>query len=72
MAKRGPPARGNRLPPPYGRQHALVLVNGLAEQPETWFRNHRVWQRFPAWYHVSFILSLVLFTLLGAMRRIPR
>jgi len=46
MAKRGPLARGNRLPPPYGRQHALVLVNGLAEQPETWFRNQRVWQRF--------------------------
>ena len=46
MAKRGPPTRGNRLPPPYGRQHALVLVNGLAEQPETWFRNHRVWRRY--------------------------
>ena len=45
MAKRGALARGNRLPPPYGRQHALVLVNGLAEQPETWFRNHRVWRR---------------------------
>ena len=25
---------------------ALVLVNGLAEQPETWFRNHRVWRRY--------------------------
>jgi pimeloyl-ACP methyl ester carboxylesterase len=46
MAKRGPLARGIRLPPPYGRQHALVLVNGLAEQPETWFRNHRVWRRY--------------------------
>jgi pimeloyl-ACP methyl ester carboxylesterase len=23
----------------------LVLINGLAEQPETWFRNHRVWRR---------------------------
>jgi hypothetical protein len=34
--------------------------------------HYSVWQRFPAWYHVSFILSLVLFTLLGAMRRIPR
>jgi pimeloyl-ACP methyl ester carboxylesterase len=45
MAMKGPLARGNRLPPPYGRQHALVLVNGLAEQPETWFRNHRVWRR---------------------------
>jgi pimeloyl-ACP methyl ester carboxylesterase len=45
MAKRGPPARADR-PPPYGRQHALVLLNGLAEQPETWFRNHRFWQHF--------------------------
>jgi len=44
MAKKGPPARANR-PPPYGRQPALVLLNGLAEQPETWFRNHRVWRR---------------------------
>jgi pimeloyl-ACP methyl ester carboxylesterase len=46
MAIRGSLARGTRLPPPYGRQHSLVLLNGLAEQPETWFRNHRVWQRF--------------------------
>lgn len=46
MAKRGPLARGNRLPPPYGRRYALVLVNGLAEQPETWFCNHRVWRRY--------------------------
>ena len=46
MAKKRPIARGNRLPPPYGRQPALVLVNGLAEQPETWFRNHRVWRRY--------------------------
>jgi 2-hydroxy-6-oxonona-2,4-dienedioate hydrolase len=34
-----------RLSAPYGRQHPLVLVNGLAEQSETWFRNHRVWRR---------------------------
>ena len=46
MAIRGPLARGTRPPPAYGRQHALVLVNGLAEQPETWFRNHRVWRRY--------------------------
>ena len=45
MATRVPLAGGNRPPPAYGRQHALVLVNGLAEQPETWFRNHRVWRR---------------------------
>jgi hypothetical protein len=29
-------------------------------------------QRFPARYHVVFLASLVLFTLLGAMRRLPR
>ena len=46
MAKRDPLAPANRPPPPYGRQHSLVLLNGLAEQPETWFRNHRVWQRY--------------------------
>jgi pimeloyl-ACP methyl ester carboxylesterase len=45
MANRVPRARANRPPPPYGRQHALVLVNGLAEQSETWFRNHRTWRR---------------------------
>lgn len=34
--------------------------------------HYSLWQRFPAWYHVAFILSLVVFTLLGALRRIPR
>ena len=46
MAKRHPLAPANRPPPPYGRQHSLVLLNGLAEQSETWFRNQRVWQRY--------------------------
>jgi pimeloyl-ACP methyl ester carboxylesterase len=46
MAMRGLLTRRNRPPPPYGRQHALVLLNGLAEQQETWFRNHYVWRRF--------------------------
>jgi pimeloyl-ACP methyl ester carboxylesterase len=32
-------------PSAYGRKPALVLVNGLAEQAETWFRNVRVWRR---------------------------
>jgi pimeloyl-ACP methyl ester carboxylesterase len=32
-------------PHPYGRRPALVLVNGLAEQAETWFRNQRFWRR---------------------------
>jgi pimeloyl-ACP methyl ester carboxylesterase len=30
---------------PYGRKPPLVLVNGLAEQAETWFRNLRAWRR---------------------------
>jgi pimeloyl-ACP methyl ester carboxylesterase len=29
----------------YGRKPALVLINGLAEQAETWFRNVRAWRR---------------------------
>ncbi len=34
--------------------------------------HYQLWQRFPAWYHVVFIVSLVVFTMLGAMRRLPR
>lgn len=33
-------------PKKYGRKHTLVLLNGLAEQPETWFRNIRFWGRY--------------------------
>jgi pimeloyl-ACP methyl ester carboxylesterase len=32
-------------PHPYGRRAPLVLLNGLAEQAESWFRNYRFWQR---------------------------
>jgi pimeloyl-ACP methyl ester carboxylesterase len=32
-------------PRAYARSPALVLLNGLAEQAETWFRNHRSWRR---------------------------
>jgi pimeloyl-ACP methyl ester carboxylesterase len=32
-------------PHPYGRRAPLILVNGLAEQAETWFRNFRFWRR---------------------------
>jgi pimeloyl-ACP methyl ester carboxylesterase len=46
MANRRQPAPGIARPHPYGRLPSLVLINGLAEQPETWFRNHRVWRRF--------------------------
>jgi pimeloyl-ACP methyl ester carboxylesterase len=46
MVKKESIVRAERPPPaPYGRKPALVLVNGLAEQSETWFRNHRVWRR---------------------------
>jgi pimeloyl-ACP methyl ester carboxylesterase len=31
---------------PYARRQSLVLLNGLAEQPESWFRNHRFWRRY--------------------------
>ena len=31
---------------PYGRRPPLVLVNGLAEQAETWFRNEGFWRRY--------------------------
>jgi pimeloyl-ACP methyl ester carboxylesterase len=30
---------------PYKRRPPLVLLNGLAEQAETWFRNHPYWRR---------------------------
>lgn len=33
-------------PKAYGRRPPLVLVNGLAEQPESWYKNRRVWGRF--------------------------
>jgi pimeloyl-ACP methyl ester carboxylesterase len=32
-------------PSRYGRKPSLVLVNGLAEQNESWYRNHRFWRR---------------------------
>src|SRR5580698_6104439 len=33
-------------PRQYGRRHPLVLLNGLAEQAETWYRNRRFWNRY--------------------------
>jgi len=33
-------------PRSYGRKHGLVLLNGLAEQPESWYRNARFWGRY--------------------------
>jgi pimeloyl-ACP methyl ester carboxylesterase len=33
-------------PKKYRRKPVLVLINGLAEQPETWFKNLRYWDRY--------------------------
>ena len=33
-------------PSTYGRKPPLVLVNGLAEQAESWYRNQRYWRRY--------------------------
>jgi len=33
-------------PPLYGRRQPLVLLNGLAEQSESWYRNRKFWGRF--------------------------
>jgi len=30
----------------YGRKQPLVLINGLAEQAESWYRNRKFWARF--------------------------
>src|SRR3954452_22036075 len=32
-------------PKAYGRRPPLVLINGLAEQHESWFLNRRYWSR---------------------------
>lgn len=45
------PSPLNRLieklrPKQYVRRHPLVLINGLAEQPESWYRNRRYWSRY--------------------------
>jgi len=33
-------------PKAYGRRQPLILINGLAEQNESWFRNRRYWARY--------------------------
>ena len=33
-------------PKAYGRRPPLILINGLAEQTESWFRNRRFWSRY--------------------------
>lgn len=33
-------------PKHYARRPPMLLINGLAEQPESWFRNRRYWSRY--------------------------
>ncbi len=33
-------------PKSYGRKQPLILLNGLAEQAESWYRNERYWARY--------------------------
>ncbi|HXG13326.1 MAG TPA: alpha/beta fold hydrolase [Gemmataceae bacterium] len=37
---------GRFKPGGYARRQPLVLLNGLAEQAESWFCNHRFWRRY--------------------------
>jgi 2-hydroxy-6-oxonona-2,4-dienedioate hydrolase len=30
----------------YARRQSVILINGLAEQAESWFRNHQFWRRY--------------------------
>ena len=46
MAARWPMWLPRLRPTSYGRKPSLVLVNGLAEQAESWYRNHRYWRRY--------------------------
>src|SRR5690242_16466832 len=36
---------GGHSPDTYRRARPLILVNGLAEQGESWYRNRNVWQK---------------------------
>jgi len=43
-------------PKTYGRRDPLVLVNGLAEQHESWFRNRKFWSRYFDVYVPNFLV----------------
>src|SRR5262245_10799848 len=43
-------------PSRYGRKPSLVLVNGLAEQSESWYRNHRYWRRYFDLYMPNYLV----------------
>ena len=34
--------------------------------------HYRLWEKFPVWYHLTFLVSLFPLTLLGAMLKLPR
>jgi len=67
----------------WGLLGAMVLVCGetaaddsaynrgvdAAGKPLTAWSLVELWPRFPAWYHVVFLASLLVFTPLGALRR---
>ncbi|HLW66614.1 MAG TPA: alpha/beta hydrolase [Gemmataceae bacterium] len=40
----------------YGRKPPLILINGLAEQAESWYRNHRYWRRYFDVYMPNFLV----------------
>lgn len=43
-------------PKSYGRRPRLVLINGLAEQHESWFRNRKFWSRYFDVYVPNFLV----------------
>ena len=43
-------------PKSYGRRPRLILINGLAEQHESWFRNRRFWSRYFDVYVPNFLV----------------
>jgi pimeloyl-ACP methyl ester carboxylesterase len=51
---------------PYARRQPLVLINGLSEQPESWFRNHWYWRR----YFDVFMPAMLVYDGPGLHRRI--
>lgn len=43
-------------PKSYGRREPLILVNGLAEQHESWFRNRKFWSKYFELYVPNFLV----------------
>jgi pimeloyl-ACP methyl ester carboxylesterase len=51
---------------PYARRQSMVLINGLSEQPESWFRNHWFWRR----YFDVYMPNMLVYDGAGLHRRI--